>query len=261
MSSRPGRAGGDVGAGRGQGLRLGGIGTGETTGTRGIDGSGRLGVGPARRSHQGHPSHTDGPGQDHASSTDDPRWRPWHPGPGLRVFAVGHFPPPVHGMAVATAAFTRLLADRCDVVAGDISGNDHRRTGWHLGRLCFGRRVRRTILLQGRRGDSLYLGSDGGGPAVHHYRGGCGASAGSAPLRVPPLLGLGVPPVAADGGGGVGGRPRCDAPLRVCRTGRRVHRPLPHPLPNRGAPDRVRARRRQGFWESHLWTPSGARPT
>lgn len=80
-----------------------------------------------------------------------------------RVFAVGHFPPPVHGMAVATADFTRRLADRYDVVARDISGDGHQRTVGHLTRrLARTVRAAATIMMSGRRGDSLYLGSDGG---------------------------------------------------------------------------------------------------
>lgn len=80
-----------------------------------------------------------------------------------RVFAVGHFPPPVHGMAVATARFTALLEERSRVITLDISGRTHgRSTGHHLVRIARTSKAIVTLARRGRRGDRLYLACDAG---------------------------------------------------------------------------------------------------
>lgn len=80
-----------------------------------------------------------------------------------RVFAVGHFPPPVHGMSVATARFTEILEERTSLVALDISGNSHgRSTRHHLVRIVRTFKAVATMAGLGRRGDRLYLACDAG---------------------------------------------------------------------------------------------------
>lgn len=80
-----------------------------------------------------------------------------------RVFAVGHFPPPVHGMSVATARLTELAEDRAKVVRLDISGNSHgRSTRHHLVRIIRTCKAVAAMARRGRRGDSVYLACDAG---------------------------------------------------------------------------------------------------
>lgn len=48
-----------------------------------------------------------------------------------RILAIGHFPPPRHGMSVATERFAELLDDRGHVTRLDISGYAHGRSTRH----------------------------------------------------------------------------------------------------------------------------------
>ncbi|MGI8757459.1 MAG: glycosyltransferase family 4 protein [Acidimicrobiales bacterium] len=81
-----------------------------------------------------------------------------------KVFAVGHFPPPVHGMAVATARFADdLVAFGSEVVRLDISGRSLQRDpAHHALRVARALRAAGMMLRRASRGDAVYLGSDAG---------------------------------------------------------------------------------------------------
>ncbi|MCU1499993.1 MAG: glycosyl transferase [Acidimicrobiales bacterium] len=100
-----------------------------------------------------------------AGSTAEAQAQPRPP----RVFAIGHFPPPVHGMSVATEKLTELLEERAEVTRLDISEArpvsgqvPTRRARHHAMRV--GRTLRAVAVLvrRARRGDAMYVDCDGG---------------------------------------------------------------------------------------------------
>jgi glycosyltransferase involved in cell wall biosynthesis len=82
---------------------------------------------------------------------------------GEQVILVGHFPPPIHGMSVATERFAEILHRVAPVRRLDISGDRHGRSASH--HLV---RIRRTlgaaarVARTGRRGDPIYVTCDAG---------------------------------------------------------------------------------------------------
>ena len=80
-----------------------------------------------------------------------------------RVFAVGHFPPPVHGLSVGTERFTSLMEERGEVIRMDISGERHGRSlRHHLVRISRTARAAVELARSARRGEALYLACDAG---------------------------------------------------------------------------------------------------
>lgn len=79
-----------------------------------------------------------------------------------RILVVGHFPPPLHGMSLATARFADDLARRAPVLRLDTSGHDHGRSARH--HLIRAGRTLAAVsrVLAARPDDRLYAGCDAG---------------------------------------------------------------------------------------------------
>ena len=84
--------------------------------------------------------------------------------PRRPVVAIGHFPPPVHGMAVAVEAFVAVLdAEAAGVVRVDIAGTSLERSpGYHLRRGVRVARAAARLVSTRVKTDRCYLGCDTG---------------------------------------------------------------------------------------------------
>jgi glycosyltransferase involved in cell wall biosynthesis len=84
--------------------------------------------------------------------------------PRRSVIAIGHFPPPVHGMAVAVEAFTAVLDGAApEVVRVDIAGTSlERSAGYHLRRGLRVVRAGARLVATRSRTNRCYLGCDTG---------------------------------------------------------------------------------------------------
>ncbi len=79
------------------------------------------------------------------------------------VFAVGHFPPPVHGMAVATERLAALMSREAEVVRLDIADRASRRgLRHHLARSARTTIAAVTLGHRGRPDDAVLVGCDAG---------------------------------------------------------------------------------------------------
>ena len=78
------------------------------------------------------------------------------------VLAVGHFPPPVHGMAVATQRMVTLISERAGVRRLVISVEERHGVVRHLQRAARTIRALFRIAIDRRAATALYVGSDAG---------------------------------------------------------------------------------------------------
>ena len=78
------------------------------------------------------------------------------------VVAVGHFPPPLHGMAVATERLVSMIADRADVRILVISVAERHGVRRHFTRMARTLGAILRMCLDRRRSGTLYAGSDAG---------------------------------------------------------------------------------------------------